>query len=132
MIRVQSVVLPILREALPGVTVSSWIEDVDTRTFPLVSVRRIGGTRHPIRYNRLSMPTVELSAFTDAGIVETEDLYERALEALYAAVAAQTVVPGVGYLHSLTEAQGATQSPSFFPDTWMVRGTFRTALRPLR
>ena len=44
-IPVQSVVLPLLRAALPDVQIRSWIDDVDYRMYPLVSVRRVGGFR---------------------------------------------------------------------------------------
>ena len=80
----------------------------------------------------LSLPEVELAVFSGAGLVETEELYDEALEALYAAVAAQTTVDGVGYLHSIKETQGATQSPSPFPDTWMVQGQIQLGVRPSR
>jgi hypothetical protein len=113
MIRVQAVVLPLLRALLPGVQVSSWIPDIDYRTFPLVLVRRTGGIHHP-RYNDLSLPVIELSAFSREGLVETEELYETALLALYASVSDQTIVPG---------SPGAT-----FTRFWRRRGP----LRPLR
>lgn len=127
--RPQELVLPLLRQALPDASVVSWIPDVDHRTFPLVLVRRVGGARHADHPTKLSLPVVELSVFSSAGLVECEDLYENALEALYAAVRRQTVVDGVGYLHSIRETQGATQSASPFPDTWMVRGSVRFGLR---
>ena len=122
-------VLPLLRAALPDAKVSSWIEDVDYRTFPLVSIRRDGGVRHETRPTKLSLPVVELAAFSDAGLVEAEELYDTALEALYAAVAAQTQT-GAGYLHSIKETVGATQRESPYVDTWMVQGAIRLGLRP--
>jgi hypothetical protein len=45
------VVLPILRDALPGVKVGTWVEDVDLREFPLINIRRVGGVRNPKRPN---------------------------------------------------------------------------------
>jgi hypothetical protein len=91
--RLQSVVLPILREALPGAEIRSWVDDVDHRSYPLVSVRRVGCTRHKTRYNQLGLPVIELAVFSDEGLVEAEELYE---EALYAAVREQTQIQGGG------------------------------------
>lgn len=147
MIRPQSVILPVLRQALPGVSVVSWIPDVDHRTFPLVAVTRAGGVRHPGRPRLLSHPEVDLSVFHAEGLVQAEELYEDVLDALFDAVDAQTVVPGAGYagsgadgseqpsqaayLHSLAESQGATLTESPFSDTWCVSGSVTVGLRPV-
>jgi hypothetical protein len=72
--RVQSVVIPILREAFPGVKVGSWVEDIDYRMFPMLNVRRLGGRRDAKRPQALSLPVVELTAYGIAGLVETEQL----------------------------------------------------------
>ncbi len=124
------VVLAILRAALPEVFVVSVIPDVDHRRYPLVAVRRVGGVRHPRRPTLLAFPEIELTAVSADSLVDAELLYENALEALYAAVSAQTVVYGAGCLHSLTEAQGATDVGSPFPDTWAVQGTVQIGVRP--
>jgi hypothetical protein len=124
------VVLAVLRQALPDVEVVSWIPNVDHRTFPLVSVTRAGGTRHEGRPRLLSHPEVDLSVFHAEGLVQAEELYEDVLDALFDAVQAQTVVPGAGYLHSLTESQGATLTKSPFADTWAVAGSVTVGLRP--
>jgi hypothetical protein len=129
--RPAEVVLPLLRAALPDVKVSTWIEDVDYRTFPMVAVRRAGGARHATRPNQFSLPVLELSAFSNVGLVEAEELYEDVLESLYGAVDAQTQTPA-GYLHSIKETEGATQRESPFPDTWTVQGSVRLGLRPAR
>ena len=85
--RVQAVVIPLLRDALPStVKVGSWVEDIDYRSFPLVNIRRIGGRRHDRRPTLLGMPVIEMSCFGIEGLIETENLYETALEALYDAV----------------------------------------------
>ncbi len=127
--RVQAVVMPILREAFPNVKVSSWVEDIDYREFPMIQVRRIGGFRHDRRPTQLAMPVVELTAYTTTGLVETEQLYEEALEALYAAVKSQKQTPD-GYLHSLKETMGATQFSSLFQDSWRVQGLIQFGVRP--
>ncbi|MEB3031079.1 hypothetical protein [[Mycobacterium] nativiensis] len=131
MIRVQSVVLPLLRAALPGVEVVSWVHDVDYRTLPMISVRRAGGTRNPNAPTLHSLPMVELTAVSADGLVEAEELYDDALDVLFAAHRAQTIVTGVGYIQSLTESQGPTEAPSP-PDTWAVAGTIRAGIKPER
>ncbi|AVJ50768.1 tail terminator [Mycobacterium phage OlanP] len=129
--RVQAVVLPILRAALPDVKVGSWIEDIDYRTFPMVNVRRVGGPRHETRPDKLALPVIEMTAYGREGLVETEKLYEDALEALYDAVKYQTQTPA-GYLHSIKETMGATQFSSLFQDSWRVQGLIQLGVRPPR
>jgi hypothetical protein len=123
------VVLPILREALPDVLVVSVVPDVDYRTYPMVVISRQGGTRNPNLPNRYGLPGVGMTAVSADGLIEAEELYDDALEALYAAVRNQTVVPNLGYLQSLNEAQGATQVRSEVPDTWAVEGSLQLGLR---
>ena len=128
--RVQSVVIPILRAALPEhVKVGSWVEDIDYRMFPLVNIRRIGGSRHDRRPTQLGMPVIEMTCFGTEGLIETEKLYESALEVLYEAVRLQTQTPA-GYLHSIKETMGATQFSSLFMDSWRVQGLIRLGVRP--
>lgn len=127
--RPQAVVLPVLRQALPNVEIHSWIPAVGHRTFPLVAVARSGGPRHRFRPRQLGFPEVDLTVVHDLGPVEAEELYEDALEVLYDAVRHQTVVAGAGYLHSISETQGATQEESPFPDTWAVAGAVRLGRR---
>jgi hypothetical protein len=95
-IRPQAVVLPILREALPTASVVSVVPDVDHRTLPMVVIKRAGGTRNPNLPKMHSLPEVTMQAVSAEGLVEAEELYDEALEALYAAVSNQTVVPNVG------------------------------------
>jgi hypothetical protein len=128
--RVQSVLLPLLREALPGIKVSSWVEDIDFREFPMLQVRRIGGPRHDRRPTQLAKPVIELTCYGTVGLIETEELYEDALEALYEAVRLQ-MKTDAGYLHSIKEAMGATQLPSPFMDSWRVQGLIQFGVRPL-
>lgn len=132
--RVQSVVLPLLRAApaLSGVTISSWVAAIDYRTFPLINVKRIGGARNG-RYPALyGLPVVEMTAYGTEGLVETETLYDDALEALYDAVTEQTQVPGVGYLHSIKETMGATEFDSPFQDSWRIQGLIQLGVRTPR
>jgi hypothetical protein len=119
-----------LRAALPGVSIQSVIPDVDHRTYPLVVVSRAGGTRHEAQPRKLAFPGVDLAVFHDLGLVEAEELYEDVVDALYDAVRKQSVVEGVGYLHSIRETEGASVDPSPFPDTWYVHGSVQLGLRP--
>lgn len=129
--RVQSIVLPILREALPDVTITSWGADIDYREFPLINIRRVGGVRHGEHPDLLDKPVIEMTAYTTLGLPETELLYMDALEALYEAVQKQTQTDA-GYLHSIKETMGMTQFSSLFMDSWRVQGLIALGVRPPR
>ena len=96
----------------------------------MVVIRRAGGTRHPSAPRRFALPVLELAAVSADGLVEAEELYEDALEALYAAVRQQITVEGVGYLHSINEQQGPAEADPRIPDAWSVEGQIRVGLRP--
>ncbi len=137
--RVAKIVLPILRGAgltsggQPA-TVSTWIPDIDYRTYPLIEVRRLGGARNPKHPTLIATPVIELTAYTKApegDLPQTEQLYEDALEALYEAVRRQTQTEA-GYLHSMKETLGATQFSSLFQDSWRVQGLIQLGIRPPR
>lgn len=127
--RVQAIVLPILRAALPGVNVRSWGEDIDYREFPIINIRRIGGVRDDIRFTQLDKPVIEMTSYTAVGLPETELLYIQALEALYEAVSKQTETD-TGYLHSIKETMGMTQFSSLMMDSWRVQGLIALGVRP--
>jgi len=129
--RVQAVVLPILREAFPDVVVQSWGADIDFRTYPILNVRRVGGTRNAKKPKVLAAPTMELTAYGDEGLPETEQLYEDALEVLYDAVERQVQTPA-GYLVGIHETMGATQFSSLYMDSWRIQGLIRCEIRPPR
>jgi hypothetical protein len=129
--RVQSVVLPILRAALPdNVTVSTWGADIDYRVLPIIHVRRVGGVRHFIRPKQLDRAVIEMTAYGNVGLPETEHMYIEALEALFDAVKHQTVTEA-GYLHSMKETMGMTQFSSPFMDSWRVQGLIALGVRPI-
>ena len=128
--RITPIVLQILREALPGVTVTSWGADIDYREFPFINIRRVGGRRDPRKPTTLSLPVLEMTVYSKDGLPETEQLYEDALEALYEAVRLQRQFPS-GYLHSMKETMGMTQFSSLFMDSWRVQGLIQLGLRPL-
>ena len=128
--RFQSLVIPILRDHLgPTVKVSSWVEEVDRRQFPMVNVRRIGGARDQ-KYTLLDVANIELTAYSKDGLVECENLYQDALLALYNAVRDQTVVPGKGHINSVLELMGMTQFGSLYSDSWRVQGVIELRIRP--
>jgi hypothetical protein len=131
--RVQAVVLPILRAypALVGVTVTTWVPDIDYRDFPLINIRRVGGFRHDTRPDLLDKPVIEMTCYGIEGLPETEMIYMNALEALYEAAQSQTQTDA-GYLHSIKETMGMTQFSSLFMDSWRVQGLIALGVRPPR
>ena len=128
--RPQKVVAPILRgdPRMAGVTVTTWVPDIDYREFPMINVRRIGGIRNPKAPKLHALPVIEMSAYSDEGLVECEELYEEALEVLFDAFHAQTQTPA-GYLTSIFETMGATQFSSLYQDSWRVQGLIRLGVR---
>ena len=134
--RITRVVLPILRAYQPlidgGATMESWVPDIDYRNFPLVNVRRIGGTRNKDQPLLHSMPVIEMTVYGTVDLPTTENMYEDALEALYDAVRRQIVVPALGSLSGIRETMGMTQFPSPFQDSWRVQGLIQLGLRPIR
>ncbi len=125
--RVQEVVLPLLREALPGVDVWSWFPPTELRKFPFITVKRMGGLSPDP--SRMDLAVIELTAFSKDGIVATEDLYLDARQVLYEAVQNQTVLPN-GYLHSYFETMGPMPFDSGFEDAWRIQGLIQLGVRP--
>lgn len=107
----------------------SQLPDVDHRQLPMLLVTRAGGTRNANLPQRASQPVLEMTAVSADGLVEAEELYEAALDAIYAAVRTQTVVEGLGHLTSFSQAQGAIQTPSEIPDARTVKGSIRLGIR---
>ncbi|BBC43842.1 hypothetical protein [Mycobacterium phage GS4E] len=133
--RVQKVVAPILRGDQRmidlGVTVTTWVPDVDYREFPMINIRRIGGIRNPKAPRLHTLPVIEMSAYSTDGLIECEELYEEALDVLYDAVRDQIVTPA-GYLQSMYETMGATQLSSLYQDSWRIQGLIRLGVRSPR
>lgn len=125
--RVQEILLPALREALPGVLVTSWIPDVDRRSYPLVSIRKVGGT--PVDMDVLDRQTIELQAIGNESLAATEDLFYDARYVIWEMVKNQTVTPA-GHLHSFTDSSGAMQLESPYTDTWRIQGLIQLGVRP--
>ena len=94
-----------------------------------MSIRRVGGARSRTFPNFLGFGLLELSAFSAEGLAGAEKLYDEALAALYRGAADQAVIPGVGYLHSLSESARPSVQLSPFQATWQVSGTVKVGLR---
>lgn len=130
--RFQEVVLPILREAIGDEAhVSSWVDDIDYREYPIVNVRRLGGYRSSSNHRQLDLPVIELTAYHDEGLIEAEELYNKALEALFDAKDNQKVVDA-GSISHIRETMGMTQFSSLFQDSWRVQGLIQLGIRPNR
>lgn len=131
--RVQQIVLPLLRAApeLSGVSVVTWVPNVDYRTYPMINIRRMGGSRDAKRPFDLGLAIIEMTAYAKEGLPETEQIYENALEALYKAVWYQTQTEA-GYLHSMRETMGTTSFQSPYADSWRVQGLIQLGMRPPR
>lgn len=144
--RVQEIVVPILRghndmdnpavvgelaENWPGLEITTWGADIDYRAFPFVNIRRVGGDDHDSEPTLLTLPVIEMTAYTDTGLPEAEDLYQECLEALYGARKRQTQTPK-GYLHSVKPTMGATQFSSLYAASYRVQGLIRLGVRPPR
>ena len=149
--KVEAVVRPLLVAGLPEhVTVVTWTPDVDHRTgapdvpvdsmktYPLVKIRRFGGLADQKRPDLLDRAVIELTAFSTAtdshyvGYGGTEDLLLDAQYVIFQAVRAQTVIDGVGYLHSYFQTMGPIQLDSPFDDTWRWQSLIQLGLRPVR
>lgn len=129
--RVQEVLLPILREAIPEAQVGSWTADIDYREYPVINVRRIGGERSRVRPDLIDYPVIELTAYGGEGLPETEALYTRALDALYEAAREQRVTE-FGHVISVSEPMGMTQFSSLFQDSYRVQGLIKIGIRRSR
>lgn len=129
--RFQEIVIPLLRRALPPeVQVVSWVPDVDHRDYPIINVRRLGGPRERNKPFHLDKPVIEMTVYHHEGLPEAEELYTRALDALFTAKQNQTVVDR-GYLTFVNETMGMTQFGSLFQDTYRVQGLIQLGIRPL-
>jgi len=129
MMRVQSVLLPVLRAELPEVTFTGKLPPVDFREYPLVNIRRIGGSSIDVQF--LDRPTIEILAVDDTP-VHSEDLYLDVRQVIFDLVQSQTVIEGVGHLHSFNEAMGPTPIESPLSGTWATQGLIQIGLRPSR
>lgn len=128
--RVQKVVAPLLRadQRMEGVTVTTWVPDIDFREFPMINIRRIGGIRNPKAPTLHTLPVIEMSAYSTVGLIECEELYEDALDVLFDCVKEQRLTE-TGYLTSLFETMGATQFSSLYQDSWRIQGLIRLGVR---
>lgn len=130
--RFQEVLVPILRDAIGDEAhVATWVDDIDYREYPIVNIRRLGGYRSRNRWSGLDMPVIEMTVYHDAGLIEAEELYIKALEALFDARDNQKVVDAGSITH-IRETMGMTQFSSLFQDSWRVQGLIQLGVRPTR
>lgn len=130
--RIAKIVLPLLRAGMDDtVTVTTWGPNIDYRQFPMLNIRRVGGTELTEHSDLFAKPVIELTAYGTEGIPETEDLYADAVYVLRQAVRKRTQTP-YGYLHSLKETMGATQFSSPFQDSFRIQGLIQLGQRPPR
>lgn len=127
--RVHEIIIPVLREEFPGVLISSWVPDVDKRTYPLINIRRLGGLPYDLDF--LDKPVVEMTVYHKESLPAAENLYYDARQVLWDMVKRQTVTPA-GHLHSFFETLGPTQFDSKFDDTWRIQGLIQLGVRPPR
>lgn len=141
--RIQAVVLPILRAGFstvrPDIEIGSWVDEVARRSFPLINVRRLSGISNSNGDpDLLGKPVIELTAYSNnkdadyKGYPGTEQLLMDADFLIQTAVANQTIVPDVGYLHSYFQTMGPMQFDSPYEDTWRVQMLIQLGLRPVR
>lgn len=129
--RFQEVVLPILREGLPGVEITSWIPDIDYRVYPMINIRRLGGVRDRSAPLWMDHPVMEITVYGDEGLPETEEIYTQALDVLLDAWKNQVVVED-GHLSYVREVMGQTQFSSPFQDSYRVQGLIQLGIRANR
>lgn len=123
--------MPLLREGLPGVDITSWTPDIDYREYPIVNVRRLGGPRDRNRPDMFDHPVVELTVYHGEGLPEAEVLYNDALDVLYKAQKEQRMVDR-GHLAYVREVMGMTQFSSPYQDSYRVQGLIQMGVRAPR
>lgn len=114
---------------MPDVEFGSWIPDVDQRKFPYVNIRRLGGL--PTDPELLDKPVIELTAYGDVSLPDTENVYLDARTVIYRMWLKQVVTPA-GHISSYFETMGPSQFDSPFDDTFRVQGLIQLGLRPPR
>lgn len=129
--RPQKILFPILREALPHITFYSWVNAIEDRTYPFVSVRTLGGIRHRTHPFELSNPILEVASYSDVDLIEAENNYNDVLDALFEAQLTQKQTDH-GYIHSVFETMGMTQFSSEYQASWRSQGLVKVGIRPPR
>lgn len=128
--RVQSVVIPLLRDEFPEAQVVSWVPEIADRQYPIINVRRLGGL--PVDPEFLDRAVIELTCYglQSEGLEANEERLKRAQLRLWRAVRQQEVVEGVGYLHSYFQTMGPTQFDSPYDQTFRNQSLIQLGLRP--
>lgn len=127
--RFQKVVMHILREEFgKEAHVSSWVNDIDYREYPVINVRRMGGYRSSRRPRMMDHPVVELTVYHDKGLIEAEEIYARCIDTLFRAWEKQQITPD-GHLAYVRETMGMTQISSLYQDSWRIQGLIQIGIR---
>ena len=127
--RIQEVLLPYLRDNLPGVQVVSWVPDIPQRQFPLLNIRRLGGLpKHP---RLLDRAVIEMTCYGDVDLASTENIFLDARTLVWDLFDKQIVTPK-GTISSYFETMGPSQFDSPFEDTWRVQSLTQLGMRPPR
>lgn len=121
----------ILEQAFPDVQVTTWIPAIDDRRYPIINLRSLGGYRSFKYPTLLAESVVEITCLSDVDLMQAEDLYIEALEALYDAYKNQVITP-YGHLSSCKETMGLTQFSSEFQETWRAQGLVELGIRSKR
>lgn len=125
--RVSAVILPVLRESLPGVQVVSHVPEISDRSYPLLLARRNGGTA--IDMELLDRCRVEFQVWHSESPGAAEDLALLARSSLLQAWKDQRVVGGAS-IGRISESGG----PNFVRDpgdaAWRVQSSYEILIRP--
>lgn len=127
--RFQKVVMHILREEFGrDAEISSWMNDIDYRQYPTINVRRLGGYRSSRFPDRMDHPVMEMTVYHGDGLIEAEEIYSRAVDAIFRAWHTQQMTPD-GHIAYVRETMGMTQISSLFQDSWRVQGLIQIGVR---
>lgn len=125
--RAAALVLPILREALPGVQVVSRMPEVSDRRYPMLLVHRAGG--NAIHIDLLDRMSVNLQCWA-ADDDKAEQVLLNARAALWSAHRSQRVIPGVGHISYMTEVSGPNSVPSQIDGHARYQSLYSLRVRP--
>lgn len=132
--RAQEIVIPYLKAQLaedwPGVDVGSWVKDVDSRTYPYVNVRSIGGF-NTSDLDLMRFQTIEVTAYGNKDLPDTENLLLDAQKCIWD-MADRQVVTDKGHIHRVFTTMGMTQFDSPYDDSFRAQLLIQLTLRPPR
>lgn len=126
--RVGEILFPILREALPSAQVVSWAPPIRQRDYPLILVRRIGGSFvHPEFADR---PMVDIQNWDLDSPAAAEDTALTIRAAIWQAFKDQRVVDGKGSIASVRESKSLSLIGDPGEKAWRFQQIHRIIIRP--